>query len=611
MVQVIQKRSENKIQKEKTFLTNQLLKKMKRRSEEEYAAAFAQEAGYSYVDLNIMPINTDYVRIVPHKTAIKYKTGVFLRRDRTIHAVVNDPNNKVAKEVVKKIAQENGWDVKWYLVSNSSLKRLHEQYKNFSLFENIDRMKLELSDDDFQKLQERFSSILALKKNVFDMPTTQVVSLVIAGAVSLRASDIHFEPQSKDQVRMRYRLDGVLQDVGHLPLEVYKFIISRVKMMGKMKLNVRHSAQDGRFSFFVEMEEGKKRKIDIRASILPSRFGETIVLRVLDQSGLFLDIANLGMEGFAYQQYLEELKKTNGMIITTGPTGSGKTTLLYSSLDRLNVSGVKIITIEDPVEYEVENISQTNVSEEDNYTFSSGLRSIVRQDPDIILVGEIRDEETADIAVQSSLTGHLVLTTLHTNSAPGAIPRLVNLGVKPSMISSAVNAFVAQRLVRRLCEDCKESYTPAQKTLDMIMRLVSIISPKASVEIPKNVQKLYRSKGCPECNYTGYKGRVGIFEVMFLNEEIVDQIESLASEDDLARSAIENGMVTMTQDGILKALRGITSMEEVWRVGGQFRFLEEVYEKLMMQYLRKTFFVPHSILSIYKAFLLLMIFRKL
>lgn len=595
MVQVIQKRSENKIQKEKTFLTDQLLKKMKQRSEEEYAAALAQEAGYAYVDLNIMPINTDYLRIVPHKTAIKYKTGVFLRRDRVIHAVINDVKNTSAQEVVETIAQENGWEVKWYLVSRASLKRLHEQYKSFSLFENIDRMKLDLSEDDFQKLQERFSSILALKKNVLDMPTTQVVALIVAGAVSLRASDIHFEPQNGDQVRMRYRLDGVLQDVGHLPLEVYKFIISRVKMMGKMKLNVRKSAQDGRFSFFVEMGEEKKRKIDIRASILPGRFGETIVLRILDQSKLLLNIANLGMEGFAYQQYLEELKKTNGMIITTGPTGSGKTTLLYSSLDRLNVPGVKIITIEDPVEYEVENISQTNVSEENGYTFSSGLRSIVRQDPDIILVGEIRDEETADIAVQSSLTGHLVLTTLHTNSAPGAIPRLINLGVKPSMISSAVNAFVAQRLVRRLCENCKESYTPAQKTLDMIMRLVSIISPKANVDIPKDVKKLYRSKGCPECNYSGYKGRIGIFEVMFLNEEIVNQIEDLASEDDLARSAIENGMVTMTQDGILKALRGITSMEEVWRVGGQFRFLEEVYERLMMQYLRKTFFVPYSV----------------
>lgn len=596
MVQVIRGGAKDDIQQERTFLAKKVMEKMRSRSEEEQASLLAQSSGLSYVDLNIIPINTDYVRLMLSKTALENETGIFLKRARVIYAVLTRPDNENAKRVVQEIAEQNGWTILWHIVSVSSLRRLHDRYKAFSLFESIDNMKLDLSADDFTALQKKFSDILALKKNILDMSTTQTLSLVVASAVSLRASDIHFEPQ-EEGVRMRYRLDGVLQDIGILPAEVYKYILSRIKMMGKMKLNIRKSAQDGHFSFEVNAKESgvEKHRIDIRASLLPSRFGETLVMRILDQKGVFLDIGELGLRGYAFEQLQEQIKKTSGMVVTTGPTGSGKTTLLYSILKQLNEPGVKIITIEDPVEYEVKNISQTNVSREDGYTFSTGLRSIVRQDPDIILVGEIRDDDTANIALQASLTGHFVLTTLHTNSAAGSIPRLINLGIKPSLIPSAINAFIAQRLVRRLCPDCRESYVPAEKTKEMITRIIALISPKSNVSIPTSLDILYRPKGCLKCNYTGYKGRIGIFEVLFVTESIVKRIEELAPEMDIATAAIEDGMITMTQDGILKAVEGITSMEEVWRVGGQFQFLEDVYEKLMMSYLNRALYLPNSL----------------
>lgn len=601
MVQVTKNTKSDFFREEKNFLTEHTLKKMREKSEEEYAMALSQTANLPYVDLNILPLNTDFVRLIPEKIATQYQTGSFLRKGRVLYAVLTQLDNKDAKKVVQNIADENGWTVSWFIVSESSLQRLHERYKNFSLFESLERMKLELSEDDFISFQKQFTELFALKKNVLDMSTTEIFSLVIAGAVSLRASDVHFEPQ-EEGVRMRYRLDGVLQDVGRLPFESYSYIISRVKMMGKMKLNIRRSSQDGHFSVTVKSKEGdeKTKRIDVRASILPSRFGETIVMRLLEQGSVFIAMEDLGLRGHAYEQLQEELKKTTGMIVTTGPTGSGKTTLLYSILSQLNEPGVKIITIEDPVEYEMKNISQTNISLENGYTFSSGLRSIVRQDPDIILVGEMRDEDTAEIAVQSSLTGHLVLTTLHTNSSAGSVPRLINLGIKPDIIPSAVNAFVAQRLVRRVCPHCSEEYIPAEKTSEMLMKILSLISPKAKITIPQKIEKLRRAKGCSHCNYTGYKGRIGIFEVMFMTENVDALVKRMASEDEITSVAIEDGMITMTQDGILKAVEGITSMEEVWRVGGQFKFLEEVYEKLMSRYLGSSLFIAHTITENFK-----------
>ncbi|HOF42630.1 MAG TPA: GspE/PulE family protein, partial [Candidatus Moranbacteria bacterium] len=296
----------------------------------------------------------------------------------------------------------------------------------------------------------------------------------------------------------------------------------------------------------------------------------------------------LGLRGLAYERVQKEISKPHGMILTTGPTGSGKTTTLYALVNKLNTSGVKIITIEDPIEYEIENISQTQVAKERNYTFAEGLRAIVRQDPDVILVGEIRDEETADISVNAALTGHLVLSTLHTNNAPASIPRFIELGIKPNLISPSVNAFIAQRLVRRLCPHCREEYEPAKETIDSIKKILSIISPKAKLEIPKEIKKLYRPKGCEKCHGIGFKGRIGIFEVLTITESVEKLILEMGSEREIAQAALEDGMVTMAQDGILKAVEGLTSMDEVWRATGQTEFLENIYEKLMAQSLSRS-----------------------
>jgi len=349
-------------------------------------------------------------------------------------------------------------------------------------------------------------------------------------------------------------------------------------MMGKMKINIRDIAQDGHFS--VEMEDGK---INVRTNIIPGSHGESVVMRLLSQADIMLTVEDLGLRGLAYEHVQKEIEKPHGMILTTGPTGSGKTTTLYALVNKLNTAGVKIITIEDPIEYEVKNISQTQVAKDRNYTFAEGLRAVVRQDPDVILVGEIRDDETADISVNAALTGHLVLSTLHTNNAPASIPRFIELGIKPNLIAPSVNAFIAQRLVRKLCQHCREEYVPARETSDSVKKILSIISPKAKLEIPKTIEKLYRPVGCDKCHGIGFKGRIGIFEVLTISENIEKLILEMGGEREITQTALEDGMITMAQDGILKAIEGLTSMEEVWRATGQTEFLEEIYEKLMAQ----------------------------
>ncbi len=445
-------------------------------------------------------------------------------------------------------------------------------------------MSINLTGEELAKFEEEMKDLITLKQRIKELPTTQILNIIMAGAYKLSASDIHIEPEEKD-IRLRYRIDGELQDVAFLPFNVFKMIINRIKLISKMKLNLKDIAQDGTFEIRLE-----KKKIDMRVSLIPGNFGESVVMRILDPDSIKVKVENLGLQGLAYEIIQKQIQEPNGMILNTGPTGSGKTTTLYAIINKLNTPDKKIITIEDPIEYELQGISQTQVEKDRGYTFAQGLRAIVRQDPDIILVGEIRDDETADIAVNSALTGHLVLSSLHTNNAVGTIPRLIELGVKPTLMSPAINAIIGQRLVRKLC-DCKESYTPAKESIESIKKILSIISPKSKVEIPKNIEKLYRPKGCPKCNGIGYKGRIGIFEVLTINEEIEKLILEMVGETELTIAALESGMITMLQDGILKAVTGITSIDEVESVTGQGEFLKEIYEKLMSQTLGKKILI--------------------
>ena len=573
---------------EKQESTFQVLKKMRQESEEEKASALAKENNLPYIDLNLIPVTTEDVFSLPEKESRSYGIVVFQKGGKDVRIATHNPKKEGLEEYVAKIRSEKGWDIHLFVVSMSSLEKIWNRYKESPMLENLDLFHLSLTGKDLEEFESKFKDLLDLKNRISEIPTTQIMEIMTGGAIKMEASDIHFEPQS-DTMRLRYRIDGMLQDIGTFPLDIYHSVLSRIKMMGKMKINLRDVAQDGHFSINIE-----NRRIDIRVNIIPGRFGESTVMRLLDQSKVMIPVESLGLRGLAYERVQKEMVKTTGMILTTGPTGSGKTTTLYSLINKLNEPDVKIITIEDPVEYELKGISQTQIAKDRGYTFAEGLRAIVRQDPDIILVGEIRDEETADIAINSALTGHLVLSTLHTNNAPATIPRLLEMGIKPSLIPPASNAFIAQRLVRVLCSHCKEKYVPAKETTETIKRILSIISPKAKVEIPREIEYLYRSKGCTKCHNTGYKGRLGIFEIMTINEEIEKLILEVAGESDIMRAALEDGMITMTQDGILKAVEGITSMEEVWRITGQIEFLEDIYDKLMAQSLSRSISISES-----------------
>ncbi|MFH1182904.1 MAG: GspE/PulE family protein [Candidatus Moraniibacteriota bacterium] len=554
-------------------------RRLRRASEEEQAAIRAAGLGLPYLDLNIFPVALDTLNILPEDVSRYGIIAVIQKSGRDLKIGVAEPKNPATLEVIDRLEKEEGFRLIIYIVSRTSLERAWDRYKQVSLSSSLEDMMLTLSGKDLEKFEKDIKELIDLKKRIRELPTTEVLNVIIAGAIKLDASDIHTEPQKED-VRIRYRLDGVLHDIVHIPYNYYPYVISRVKMLAGLKLNIRDRSQDGRFTIKTSTSE-----IDVRVSVLPGNYGENVVMRLLNQDAVGLKLEDLGLRGRAFEQLIDQLTKPNGMILNTGPTGSGKTTTLYACILRVNSPDTKIITIEDPIEYRLAGVAQTQVHKERGYDFANGLRAIVRQDPDVILVGEIRDEETGDIAVHASLTGHLVLSTLHTNSAAGAIPRLIDLGIRPTLITPSINAIIAQRLVRKLCPYCREEYVPAKETIESMGRFLSIISPKAGVEIPKNMNTLYRAKGCPRCKGLGYKGRIGIFEIFEINKDTEKLVLEMAPATDLLAAAMESGMVTMLQDGILKAVEGITSMEEVERTTGTGQYLQELYEKIMVQLL--------------------------
>lgn len=568
-------------------LLTKTLAQFRHDEEEEETSIRAQKLNLLYADLNIFPLEAEVLRSIAQEESLKFGVAVIKKVGKKVHLATVDPTNDDVIKYIEYLRDKKGWELTLYLVSSSSIKKAWKKYKENILIESLDVFLISLTGKDLDDFEDKFKELLELKERLSEMSTSEILETIFSGAVKMRASDIHFEPQKKS-VRMRYRIDGVLQSIGDFPHESYKSMISRVKMIGKMKLNLRDIAQDGHFSINIENAKIDNGKIDVRVSIIPSKYGESIVMRLLDQSSILVDIENLGLKGLSSEQVQIQINKPNGMVLITGPTGSGKTTTLYSFLNKLNTPSVKIITIEDPIEYEIKGISQTQVQDDRGYSFAEGLRSIVRQDPDIILVGEIRDNETAEISVNAALTGHLVFSTLHTNNAPASISRLLELGIRPSLIASSVNIFMAQRLVRQLCPHCKKQYKPAAETIDTIKKLISIISPKSKIEIPKNIDYLYEAIGCPKCNSLGYHGRIGIFETLTINEKMEHLIIEMAGESEITRAALEDGMVTMTQDGILKVLEGVTSMDEVWRVTGQTAFLKDIYDNLMEQSLSRS-----------------------
>ena len=424
--------------------------------------------------------------------------------------------------------------------------------------------KVEISANKIKELTKKLGDLKNFKSQLQDFKeprVSQILEIVLAGALVNRASDIHFESE-KAGAKLRLRIDGLLYDLYSLTSAVYMALVSRIKLLSKLKLNIKDQPQDGRFTVSLEGDD-----IEIRTSVIPSEFGETIVLRILDPAIIKVDFEKLGLRKDDLEIIEKELKRPNGMILNTGPTGSGKTTTLYAFLKKTYQPEIKIITIEDPIEYHLEGIEQTQVNSKAGYDFKNGLRSILRQDPDIILVGEIRDLETAQIAMHAALTGHLVFSTLHTNEAVGAIPRLIDLGVKPSVISPAINLIIAQRLVRKLCPVCKKEQKIdeqlAKKIKNFISRLPSRVDRTALDKF-----KIFESGGCQWCGGLGYKERVGIFELFSMTPEAMEVIAKEITDSDFQKLARQQGMTSMQEDGLIKILLGFTSFEEVERATG-------------------------------------------
>jgi general secretion pathway protein E len=386
-----------------------------------------------------------------------------------------------------------------------------------------------------------------------DAPIIRLVNLMLSQAVKARASDIHIEPY-KNQLKIRYRIDGILYDTLTPPKHIQSTLVSRVKIMAKLNIAEKRLPQDGRIDIRIA-----DKNVDIRVSTIPTSFGERVVLRLLDKTSVLLKLSDLGMLEDKLQAFDKLIRIPHGIILVTGPTGSGKTTTLYAALSTINSPEINIITVEDPVEYQMDGIAQIQVNPKIDLTFAKGLRSIVRQDPDVILVGEIRDLETAEIAIQSALTGHLVFSTLHTNDSASAVTRLIDMGIEQFLVTSSVIAILAQRLVRVICDECKEAYTPDNESLQSIG-----ISPESL-----DGKQMYRGKGCPACLQTGYKGRKGIFEFMLLDDAVKNVILKTSDANAIKRTAVEQGMLTIRQDGAQKVLDGITTIEEIFRVTQQ------------------------------------------
>jgi type II secretory ATPase GspE/PulE/Tfp pilus assembly ATPase PilB-like protein len=524
--------------------------------QEREAQKQSMSLGLPYVDLQSFPLDINVLGYFTEAEAKDSESVPFFNDAHDLRLATTNPDNQLLKQKVSEMGAK--FKISLYFISKAS-------YNNaLKLYSKVLRPKAISTDVVRVSATADFSKGLDKLKDPQIQQKTSASELLVdlfGAAIFLGASDIHLEPE-EHLLKVRFRIDGVLQDMVHFASNMQNKIISRIKILSKLKLNVTNVPQDGRLSFFY----GDK-PIDVRVSLLPSGYGEAAVMRLLGVGATTLKLDDLGLRGRAYEVIERQLSKPNGMTITTGPTGSGKTTTLYAFLNQLNAPGVKIITLEDPIEYKLEGIQQTPIDYRVDFSFVKGLRAILRQDPDIVMVGEIRDPETAETALQAALTGHIVLSTLHTNDSSGAIPRLVTMGVKPFIIAPAVNAIIAQRLVRRLCQVCKQPAVLSGPIIQRVTRTLKNISPAAEVSVPEKLE-FFHSPGCVACHNLGYQGRVGIYEVMEVNDPMKELILKDASSRALRDQAFKDGMVTMVQDGLLKAAEGITDVEEVFRVAG-------------------------------------------
>jgi len=520
-------------------------------SEEQIAQAHAKQLGVPFMTIDSKAIAPDALNTVPEQVARRYKLIPFEKNADFLSVAMVDP---LDLQVLQFVESKAGMRVKRFLATEAEiLKAIGEQYSQNLSTEVVSALKevsaMAGSDSQVAKAAADIDKTEVIR----EAPVSNIVTQLLEYAAKTKASDIHIEPE-ETQTRVRYRLDGILHEKIILPKKVHDALVSRIKILATLKIDEKRLPQDGRFTF-----QYANMPIDLRISTVPTVFGEKVVMRLLPKSSKAPTLQDLGFRASALKSIESQLTRPHGIILVCGPTGSGKTTTLYSVLSKISTTKVNIVTIEDPVEYHISGANQVQANPGIGLTFANALRAFLRQDPNIILVGEIRDTETADLAIQAALTGHEVFSTLHTNSAAGALPRLLDMGVEPFLLASAINAVEGQRILRKVCLHCRYPYNPPAEVEQNIREVLGPIAPQGQLQ-------LYKGKGCEECGNLGYMGRMGIYEVLVVSEKISRLILERASTNDIEKQAVAEGMITMRQDGYLKALDGITTMEEVLRV---------------------------------------------
>jgi type IV pilus assembly protein PilB len=522
--------------------------------EEDLTRVLSQQYGVPAIHLGKIDIDDAVVKLIPSEVAQKYLIMPVARTGATLTIAMVDPTNVFAMDDIKFMT---GYNVEPVVASEVSIKEAIDRYYGSIHALELKKVMDEMAHEEEQNLEvleeEEDIDLAKLEASTEEAPVVRLVNLILTDSIKRGASDIHIEPYEKD-FRVRFRIDGVLYEIMQPPMKLRDAITSRIKIMAKLDISEKRLPQDGRIKIKIKLQ-GKIREMDYRVSVLPTLFGEKIVLRLLDKENLMLDMTRLGFEQESLAKFEKAIFKPYGMVLVTGPTGSGKTNTLYSSISRVNTPDTNILTAEDPVEFNLHGINQVQVKEQIGLNFAAALRSFLRQDPNIILVGEIRDFETAEIAVKAALTGHLVLSTLHTNDAPSTISRLMNMGIEPYLVATSVHLICAQRLVRRLCKDCRDVVSMPSQALQDIG-----FSPAEAGTVT-----IYKGRGCQTCNNTGYKGRVGLYEVMEITDALREMILTGASAIELKNKSIEEGMITLRGSGLRKLRAGLTTVEEVVR----------------------------------------------
>jgi len=549
--------------------------------EEDLTKAKALANQTPYANLTNQKIDEKTLNLLEKEYCERYLVLPFGANGSNLNFAMVDPANL---QVIDFVEKKTGLKVVPFIASTTSIKSGISQFKSFSneakdVMKGMDNLPgiSDLGEDGNSPVPKEGGEEVSISQ---DAPVTRAVNTILEYAIKAKASDIHIEPREKS-VKVRYRIDGILSEVMTLPKHIHAAIVSRIKILSNLKIDEHRLPQDGRFSIKIGETD-----VDLRISISPIVYGEKVVIRILDKSGGVITLDKLGIKGRAYRLIEEAAGKPHGMILSTGPTGSGKSTTLYAVLSKINSAEINIITLEDPVEYNIEGINQIQTNAAIGLTFAAGLRSVLRQDPDVIMVGEIRDTETADLAVQSALTGHVVLSTLHTNSAAGVLPRLKDMKVEPFLIASTVNTVVGQRLVRKICDKCREAYVASESETAAIKESLKEVLPESSDPKAKEViadfgmpnlpfrdtekYNLYKGKGCEECHGSGYSGRMGIYEIFSVSQAMERLLLADATTSEIQDAAVKEGMVTMKQDGYLKALSGITTIKEVARVAQDY-----------------------------------------